>query len=75
MNCFECARVNDVVPAVALCRHCGVGLCLDHLIEASEYTVGGTTFACQHEVPHVSPLRGMPAGIAEARRHHTAAVR
>ena len=74
MNCFECAKTNDEVPAVGLCRHCQVGLCLDHLIEASEYEVGGTTFACPHTVPHVKPMRGMPAGIAEARRHHTAAV-
>ena len=34
MNCFECAKANDTVPAVGVCRHCGVGLCLDHLIEA-----------------------------------------
>ena len=31
MNCFECAKANDTVPAVAVCEHCGVGLCLDHL--------------------------------------------
>lgn len=74
MNCFECAKVTDVVPAVALCRHCGVGLCLDHLIEASGYSVGGTTFACQHAVPHLKPLRGMPAGVAAGARHHTAGV-
>ena len=72
MNCFECAKVNDTVPAVAVCQHCGVGLCLDHLVEASEYSVGGTTFACQHEVPHVKPLCGMPAGVAAGARHHTA---
>ena len=39
MNCFECAKANDLVPAVGLCRHCSVGLCLDHLIEANEYRV------------------------------------
>ena len=38
MNCFECAKVNDTVAAVGICQHCGVGLCLDHLIEASDYT-------------------------------------
>ena len=31
MNCFECAKANDTVPAVGVCQHCGVGLCLDHL--------------------------------------------
>jgi hypothetical protein len=75
MNCFECAKANDSVPAVAVCRHCNVGLCLDHLIEASEYRVAGTTFGCSHEIPHVKPLSGAPAGITSARRHHTAALR
>lgn len=74
MNCFECAKVNDTVPAVGLCQHCGVGLCLDHLIESHEYHVGGTMFACPHEIPSVKPLRGVPAGIAASARHRTAAV-
>ena len=74
MNCFECAKSNDTVAAVGLCSHCSVGLCLDHLIEAREYRVGGTTFGCSHGVPHVGPLRGIPAGIAASRRHHSAGV-
>ena len=37
MNCFECAKIHDTVAAVGICQHCGVGLCLDHLIEAREY--------------------------------------
>jgi len=72
MNCFECAKANDTVPAVGLCRHCGVGLCLDHLVEAHEFRVGGTMFGCPHEMPNVQPLRGVPAGIAAAARHHSA---
>lgn len=67
MHCFECAKVNDSVVAVAVCRHCGVGLCLDHLIEAHEFTVTGTHYACSHRIPRAKPLRGMPAGIAAAR--------
>ena len=66
MNCFECAKANDVVPAVGLCRHCSVGLCLDHLIEASDYRLAGTMFGCPHGIPHVKSLRGVPAGIASA---------
>ncbi len=72
MNCFECAKANDAVPAVGLCQHCGVGLCLDHLVEAHEFRVGGTLFGCPHEMPSVKPLRGVPAGIATAARHHSA---
>jgi hypothetical protein len=49
MNCFECAEANDAVPAVGVCAHCGVGLRLDHLIDAHEFRVGGTHYACPHE--------------------------
>jgi hypothetical protein len=72
MNCFECAKVNDTVPAVGLCRHCGVGLCLDHLVEARDYRVGATMWGCPHPMPRVKPLRGVPAGIAAAARHRSA---
>ena len=27
MICFECAKVNETSVAVAVCQHCGVGLC------------------------------------------------
>lgn len=64
MNCFECAKVHDAVPAVGVCRHCGVGLCLDHLAEAAEFRAGGTLYGCGHVVPRVTRLRGVPAGNA-----------
>lgn len=73
MNCFECAKANDTVPAVAVCDHCGVGLCLDHLFEASKYRVGGTLWDCPHNLPAVKPLRSVPAGIAHGARHTSAA--
>ena len=34
MECYECAIRGEAVAAVATCRHCGVGLCLEHLAEA-----------------------------------------
>jgi hypothetical protein len=74
MNCFECAKTHDSVPAVGLCQRCSVGLCFDHLIEAHAYRVGGTIFGCPHAIPNVKPMRGMPAGIAASTRHHTAGV-
>jgi hypothetical protein len=73
MHCFECAKTNDTVAAVGICQHCGVGLCLDHLVEAHEFHVGGTVYTCQHEFSSGKPLRGVPAGIAAGARHHTAA--
>jgi hypothetical protein len=74
MNCFECAKANAAVPAVGVCKHCGVGLCLDHLAEARGYRVGGTVFGCAHDVPEVMPLRGLRAGIGAAARRHGAGV-
>jgi hypothetical protein len=73
MNCFECAKVSDAVPAVGLCQHCGVGLCMEHLIEAHEASVGGTHYACLHEFPHGKQPRGVPARIAGAAPRHTSA--
>lgn len=72
MNCFECAKANDAVPAVAMCEHCGVGLCLDHLVEAREYRVGGTLWGCPHDLPALKPLRGVPVGIADGVRQTSA---
>jgi hypothetical protein len=50
MDCFECAVKGAAVAAVATCQHCGVGLCLDHLREAHNYTVAGTRFGCPHDL-------------------------
>ena len=74
MNCFECAKANDSVAAVGVCQHCGVGLCLDHLVEATDYTRRRHDYACAHQIPRTRPLRGVPAGIAATARHHTAGV-
>ncbi len=73
MNCFECAKVNDTVAAVGVCKYCGVGLCLDHLIEAGGYRVGGTVMGCGHNLPATKPLHGVPPNFAAAARQHTAA--
>lgn len=75
MNCFECAKANGAVPAVGLCQHCGVGLCLDHLVEAHDFHVGGTVSACAHAFPSGKPLRAVQDGIAATRRGHTAVLR
>lgn len=74
MNCFECAKTNDTVPAVGICQKCSVGLCIDHLIEAHAYRIGGSTFGCPHEIPKVKSMSDVPAGVADAARHHTAGV-
>lgn len=50
MNCFECAVSGEAVPAVATCPSCGAGLCLEHLVEAQSYRVGGTVLGCPHDL-------------------------
>jgi hypothetical protein len=50
MNCHECAIEGEAVPAVATCRHCGAGLCLDDLREALSYRAGGTVIGCRHDL-------------------------
>jgi hypothetical protein len=55
MNCFECAKASETTPAVAVCQHCGVGLCFEHLVEATHALVGGTHEGCQHKVPLAAP--------------------
>ena len=64
MNCFECARGNETAVAVAICQHCGVGLCFEHLVEATHTLVGGTHEACRHEMPVVVPAGGRRAETA-----------
>jgi hypothetical protein len=55
MNCFECATASETTAAVAICQHCGVGLCFEHLVEATHVLVGGTHEGCRHEVPLAAP--------------------
>ena len=50
MNCYVCAKHEVAVPAVATCRNCGAGLCMEHLREAAaDHPAGGTTFGCSHD--------------------------
>lgn len=54
MNCYVCRREGRTEPAVALCRYCWVGLCLNHLAEAQEHTTGGMHYDCPHQLPKLS---------------------
>ncbi len=49
MNCYDCAIQGESAPAVAVCKHCGVGMCLEHLYAQLDYRGGGTTYGCRHE--------------------------
>jgi hypothetical protein len=49
MNCFECAKDGSTNAAVALCRHCNAGLCMDHLRDsATDRSRGGLQTTCRH---------------------------
>ena len=51
MNCFVCATQGKVASAVAICRVCSVGMCMDHLAEADAFSQGGMRYACPHSLP------------------------
>jgi hypothetical protein len=69
VNCFECARQNGATTtAVALCRNCNAGLCMEHLGEAAtDRSRGGLQAACSHvtwDVP-TWPKEARPPGTTE----------
>jgi hypothetical protein len=54
MNCFECARAGSDRTAVALCRYCSAGLCLNHVREAASDRYRDSRYSCLHETWHVA---------------------
>lgn len=49
MDCYECAKGGIERHAVALCRSCGAGLCMDHLEQTASYlATGAIRAACAH---------------------------
>jgi hypothetical protein len=57
MKCYECALASKTVDAVAVCRHCGVGLCLEHLRETRASGLSGAFYGCQHQATVGERLR------------------
>lgn len=51
MNCYVCATASRTEPAVAICRHCGAGLCLEHMREAAAWSGPGgmAALGCEHD--------------------------
>ncbi len=73
MNCYECAVQGEAVVAVAVCKHCGVGMCLQHFLMANGYRIGGTTYGCRHYLP-TKPKGGtrkrVPERVGASSGHH-----
>lgn len=63
MDCYECAITGRTVAAVATCRTCGVGLCLEHLAEAQRHRPGGTSYGCPHDLS-AAGRRSATVGVA-----------
>lgn len=50
MLCYSCALDGHEHPAVALCRSCTAGLCLEHLHEtASRFAASRILESCHHD--------------------------
>jgi hypothetical protein len=50
MQCYCCAEQGIEQPAVALCRSCSAGLCLDHLRETATRFESATILdSCHHD--------------------------
>ncbi|MGH2804003.1 MAG: DUF2180 family protein [Thermoleophilaceae bacterium] len=50
MLCYSCAEKGTDQPAVALCRSCNAGLCLDHLrATAAHFASSHMLDTCHHD--------------------------
>ena len=63
MLCYPCAERGTDQPAVALCRSCNAGLCLEHLrATATHFASSHILDACQHDT---WTANGPPAGAGQ----------
>jgi len=50
MLCYSCFEQGTERPAVALCRSCSAGLCLDHLrATAAHFATSHMLDSCRHD--------------------------
>ena len=63
MLCYPCAERGTDQPAVALCRSCNAGLCLEHLrATATHFASSHILDTCQHDTWTAT---GPPAGAGQ----------
>jgi hypothetical protein len=70
MNCYVCVLEHATSTAVAICSHCGVALCMQHLREAQSYSIGGMKYDC----PHGQAKAAEPVSQPRAPGHMQASV-
>jgi len=63
MNCYMCAREGRNQEAVAVCKYCSVGLCLDHLEADCAFSYPAPRYSCNHPSP--STPKQMTEGSVE----------
>ena len=52
MICYVHFRESgSEVHAVAMCKNCGVGLCIEHFAELQVSKPGGMDYGCPHVMP------------------------
>lgn len=65
MQCYVCAERGTETPAVALCRSCQAGLCLEHLRETADRFASDNMLAgCHHDTWSVARAHGHRTGLA-----------
>ena len=65
MFCYPCAERGTEEPAVALCRSCNAGLCLDHLRATAAHLASSHILdSCHHDTWMVTEL---PADVGHLR--------
>jgi hypothetical protein len=69
MLCYPCATRGVERPAVATCRSCSAGLCLEHLRETAAWLAPNPLSACRHDTWGAlsSPLPRWTAGESRLR--------
>jgi hypothetical protein len=65
MLCYSCAGQGTGRPAVALCRVCAAGLCLEHLLDtASRLATADILEVCHHDTWAIRDPRGARSDAA-----------
>jgi hypothetical protein len=69
MHCYVCALSKLTTPAVATCRICSVGLCMEHHVENEQRSGPGgmAVYACLHRSSDVTGGRGVKTARPAAR--------
>ena len=51
MMCYVHSVGGREVQAVAICKNCGVAMCLEHLRDFQAHRPGGVEYGCNHVLP------------------------